>query len=109
MARLARAARIGDSERGVEMACSFPHCPRPRRGKFTEGSDNVFINGIGALRVGDEGDCNGGHNGRITVVDGSSVVWINGRPAAHVRALTLCQMCSMPGSIVEGSSNVFIG
>ncbi len=49
-----------------------------------EGSDNVQINGRGAVRVGDTVKCLNGKTG--TVVGGATSVIINGKPLAGVGA-----------------------
>ena len=109
MGRLARAARPGDSERGICFGCSWPHCPRIRRGEIKEGSDNVFVEGKGATRMGDSGECQCAHNGEFLHIDGSGSVFVNGRPAVRVKDATLCQRCAMPGYVVDGASTVFFG
>lgn len=109
MGRLSRAARIGDTERGICFGCSWPHCPRIRRGKITEGSGNVFVEGKSASRMGDKGDCQCAHNGEFLLVDGSGSVFVNGRPAVRVKDLSLCQSCGMPGYVVDGAGTVFLG
>lgn len=70
-------------------------------------SPNVFINGKGAGRVGDDYSPHGcsahsPHSDRIS--SGSSTVFINGIPAARVGDAVI-----LAGSVRDGSSNVFIG
>ncbi len=70
-------------------------------------SSNVFINGLGAGRVGDKYAAHGSetqptHND--TIASGSSSVFINGKPAARVG-----DAVSIGGSVSDGSKNVFIG
>ncbi len=65
---------------------------------IASGSDNVFINGVPAARVGDTTSCG------ATIVAGSSTVFINGKPAAMMGSAS-----SHGGVIVSGSGNVLIG
>lgn len=78
----------------------FP--PRPS----VEGSDNVFINEIPALRVGDgfASHCCGPvcHGGNVSV--GSSKVFVNGKPLARIGDDVSCG-----SALSEGSANVFAG
>lgn len=83
-------ARAGDAH-----AC-------PQKGhsvnNIASGSNNVFINGVPAARVGDIASCG------ATIVAGSSTVFINGIPAAMMGSPT-----SHGGVIIGGSGNVLIG
>lgn len=70
-------------------------------------SPNVFVNGLGAGRVGDQYSSHGcvshpGHQDMIAA--GSSTVFINGIPAGRVG-----DAVSIGGSVQAGSGNVFIG
>lgn len=65
---------------------------------IVSGSNNVFINGITAARIGDTTACG------ATIVTGSSTVTINGIPAAIMGSAT-----SHGGVIIGGSGNVMIG
>lgn len=60
------------------------------------GTPSITVEGRPAARQGDAA-------GRVPVKDGSSNVFINGRPAATVGSQTECG-----GTIVTGSSSVFI-
>ena len=78
----------------------FP--PRPN----TEGSDDVFVNGIPIHRVGDSwpvhvcGDS--AHDGVLS--NGSSSVSVNGKPVGRIGDMISC------GSMVaQGSDDVFAG
>lgn len=70
-------------------------------------SQNVFINGLGAGRVGDNYSPHGcvTHSAHADIISaGSSTVFINGLPAGRVGdAVTLA------GTVRDGSPNVFIG
>lgn len=83
-------------------------CPHSRCGINTEVSDNVFINGLGARRVGDIGDCRCPHGGSYKSEEGSGTVFINGRPAVRIGDMTKCTSCGCTGTHVTGSDNVFI-
>jgi uncharacterized Zn-binding protein involved in type VI secretion len=90
-------SRLGDLTAGHD---SFP--PRPS----DEASSDVFINGIGAVRIGDHfvTHCNPFtcHDGVDSA--GSSTVFINGRAAARIRDSISC------GDIIAaGSPSVFAG
>jgi uncharacterized Zn-binding protein involved in type VI secretion len=72
----------------------------------TEGSPNVYINGLPANRVGDAwaAHCNSSGCHPSTTASGSSSVFINGKAAARIGDDIAC------GSVVaKGSSSVFIG
>ena len=94
---MAAATRLGD-------VCTGHGCfpPRPN----DEASDNVFINGIGAHRLGDHWVthcctiiC---HDG--VAAEGSSTVFINGKAAVRIGDMISCGSAS-----AEGSPNVFFG
>jgi uncharacterized Zn-binding protein involved in type VI secretion len=91
------ATRIGDQCTGHE---HFP--PRIN----DSGSSNVFINSMGAHRVGDhwvEHSYDDNTHDSV-LLTGSSTVFVNGMPAARIGDLIAC------GSAVsQGSPNVFIG
>ena len=77
---------------------------------MAQGSDNVFINGLPASRVGDSTSRHLRPGGRFCpphtaqVSRGSTSVFINGRPAARVGdPISGCT------SIAQGSPDVFIG
>ncbi len=70
-------------------------------------SPNVFINGLGAGRVGDQYTPHGcvlhsSHSDSIAT--GSGSVFINGKPAARVG-----DAVSIGGTVQNGSGDVFIG
>lgn len=89
--------RIGDLSTG--------HQCFPPQTSLT-GSSNVFINGKGAVRVGDLWSvhvCDTAfHPG--TQITGSSTVFVNGKPLARIADAINCgSFCAM------GSTNVFAG
>ena len=90
--------RQGDNDTGHD-AC-------PPRG-LAECSGNVYINGKGAGRVGDNYPAHGcpvhpPHSGNIAA--GSETVYINGRAAGRIGDPVSCG-----GRVAIGSGNVFIG
>lgn len=92
------ATRQGDNNTGHD-AC-------PPRGLESH-SDDVYINGKGAGRVGDSYPAHGcpahpPHSGNIAA--GSGTVFINGRAAGRIGDPVSCG-----GSVAVGSGNVFIG
>ena len=92
------ATRKGDNCTGHD---SCPPVP------LVECSQNVFINKLGAGRVGDHYASHGciTHPGHQDVIAaGSSSVFINGKPAARVGAAV-----SIGGAVQDGSGDVFIG
>lgn len=91
------AVRLGDE-------CTGHGCFGPRVNDSA--SENVFINGIGAHRVGDhwEVHCCGPICHDSEMAEGSSKVFINGMAAARIGDPIAC------GSLAaQGSSNVFFG
>lgn len=93
-----KATRLGDLDTGHDN-CSPT--------ALNESSNDVFINGKGAGRVGDSYTVHGCiahpvHSGSIE--SGSSTVFINGKSAGRVDDSVSCG-----GSVAEGSENVFIG
>lgn len=89
-------ARIGDMCTG-----HGPYAPR----QSLTGSENVFVNGIAAHRVGDTWathcsvSC---HDSALGT--GSSTVFVNGIPLGRIGDAILCG-----SSIATGSDNVFAG
>jgi uncharacterized Zn-binding protein involved in type VI secretion len=91
------ATRIGD-------LCSGHDCFPPREND--EGSETVFVNGIGAHRLGDHWvtHCCGPVCHDSVAEDGSTKVFINGKAAVRIGDHVEC------GSLVaEGSPSVFFG
>ena len=90
------AVRLGD-------ICSGHGCYPPRPNLTA--SNDVFINGLGAHRVGDswqEHCCKSCHGG--TTISGSTDVFINGLPLARIGDQVDC------GSVcLQGSTDVFSG
>lgn len=90
--------RIGDAD--------VPHCSEMTR---DEGSTNVFVNGIGVSRQGDNNTSHllppapcPSHEAAITT--GSTTVFVNNKGCGRIGdGITSCT------SVAEGSSNVFAG
>lgn len=91
------ATRIGDQ-------CSGHGCFPPRVND--QGSSNVFLNGIGAHRVGDHWvtHCCGDSCHDSVAAVGSSTVFINGVAATRIGDLVACG-----SAIAQGSPSVFFG
>lgn len=92
------ATRLGDNDTGHD-ACAPT--------ALTSASANVFINGKGAGRVGDNYVAHGcidhpSHSG--VIASGSSSVFINGKAAGRIGDAVSCG-----GSVAAGSDNVIIG
>lgn len=73
-------------------------------GKLLVGSNNVFTNNQGQVRIGDkvEGHGKGAHSAP-SMAKGSSSVFVNGKAAVRAGDIATC------GHPASGSSNVFIG
>jgi len=83
-------------------------CPHVCIGPAEEGSEDVFVNNLPALRVTDMGIhalCCGPNT--WIAVQGSSTVFINNLPAHRLGDMDM--HCGGPGFMVEGSPNVFTG
>lgn len=89
--------RIGDRSTGHD-ACS----PVP----LATGSADVFVNGVGAGRIGDQYNahgCDAHASHRDTISDGSASVFVNGIGAGRIG-----DRISTGGSVAQGSSDVFM-
>lgn len=92
-----QATRMTDCCTGHDSCAAVP---------LVEASEDVFINSLGAGRVGDHYSPHGcivhpSHPDNIA--EGSPDVFINGKPAGRVG-----DSVSIGGSVRDGSSNVFI-
>lgn len=102
------AGRKGDESACPADAHQCPSCPHIVRGQAMQGSDDVLINRMPALRVGDQGEhssCCGSQQWVAATGEGS--VLINNRPAHRKGDAT--SHCGGVGALVTGSSNVYIG
>lgn len=85
-----------------------PGCPHHCVGPAISGSDNVMVNFLPALRVGDNGvhaACCGPNTWVAT--KGSGTVFINGKPA-H-RKDDMDTHCGGVGKMITGSADVITG
>lgn len=101
-------ARIGDLAQAAADAHGCPSCPHPVAGPAIQGSANVLVNGLGAVRLGDAGvhaGCCDKNAWRAK--SGSRSVLINGR-RAH-RLSDWVKHCGGLGHTVVGSDNVLVG
>ena len=100
--------RLGDKSQAQADAHGCPACPHPVTGPAVQGSPDVLVNFLPALRVTDMGihaACCGPNI--WTAVQGSSTVLINFL-AAH-RMGDADQHCGGPGKLIEGSPDVIVG
>jgi uncharacterized Zn-binding protein involved in type VI secretion len=100
--------RLGDTAQVQADAHGCPGCPHPGIGPSIGGSANVFVNGLPALRVNDQGIhavCCGGNT--WTATQGSSTVMINGKAAFRQNDPT--QHCGGVGQLTVGSTDVIVG
>lgn len=77
-------------------------------GPAIEGSPDVFVNGLSALRVGDKGIhfvCCGTNDWKA--MEGSDAVFINGKPACRLGDKT--KHCGGDGTLIAGSQDVLVG
>lgn len=101
-------ARIGDKSNVPVDVHGCPACPHPAVGPAIQGSPNVNVNSMPAVRVGDKGVhaacCN---TNMWTAAAGSGTVMINNM-AAH-RLGDQDTHCGGTGQMIEGSGNVITG
>ena len=100
--------RLGDKANAPEDAHRCPACPHPAVGPAIQGSPDVNVNKLPALRVDDPGV----HSACCaentwTATEGSATVFINGK-AAH-RMGDQNRHCGGMGTLIEGSPNVIVG
>jgi len=90
-------ARLGDT-------CTGHGCFPPRAND--EASTDVFINGLGAHRVGDhwQTHCCGPSCHDSTLAAGSATVFVNGKPLGRIGDAIACG-----SAVASGSGNVFAG
>jgi uncharacterized Zn-binding protein involved in type VI secretion len=105
---MADAARVSDMGKVDADKHGCPACPHKAIGPAIQGSPNVNINSLPAIREGDKGFhavCCGPN--MWTATAGSGSVFINGK-AAH-RKGDAQEHCGGSGKMDGGSSNVNIG
>ena len=100
--------RLGDKSSVPADSHGCPACPHPAIGPAIAGSSDVMVNGLPALRQGDNGihaACCGPNT--WSAQGGSGTVKINGK-GAH-RLGDADQHCGGMGKLIEGSANVIVG
>ena len=101
-------ARVGDNANIPSDGHGSPCCHHSCTGPGTEGSPNVNVNGMPALRLGDPGvhsSCCGANTWNVMMA--STTVFINGKGAARLGDQT--QHCGGVGQLIQGSPNVNTG
>jgi len=90
-------ARLGDT-------CTGHGCFPPRAND--EASPDVFVNSLGAHRVGDhwQTHCCGPSCHDSVLANGSSTVFVNGKPLGRIGDAIACG-----SAVASGSGNVFAG
>ena len=100
--------RLGDLSQAEVDAHGCPACPHPAVGPAVQGSPDVFVNFMPAVRVGDKGihaACCGPN--MWTAVQGSATVLINNMPAHRMGDMD--QHCGGVGELIVGSPDVVVG
>ena len=100
--------RLGDKSQAQADAHGCPLCPHPVVGPAVQGSPDVLVNFLPAVRVGDMGihaPCCGPNN--WTAKTGSATVMINSKPAHRMGDTD--QHCGGVGTLTEGSTDVIVG
>lgn len=100
--------RVGDNAQVPSDSHGNPCCAHSAVGPGIEGSPDVLVNGMRALRVGDPGvhsSCCGPNT--WVAAKGSSTVFINNLAAHRVGDLTT--HCGGAGTLIKGSENVDVG
>ncbi|MBC2695183.1 MAG: hypothetical protein HF982_07905 [Desulfobacteraceae bacterium] len=101
--------RLGDKSQAPVDAHGCVACPHPSvTGPAIQGSPDVLVNYLPALRVGDMGihaACCGPNT--WTAVMGSATVLINNSPAHRMGDMD--QHCGGVGQLIEGSPDVNVG
>src|SRR4051812_32270014 len=100
------AVRLSDKAMCPADAHGCPACPHPTVGPTVNGSANVFINKLPAIRLGDPGihaACCGPNN--YKTAKGSGTVYVNGKPLCRLGDKTT--HCGGSGTLIQGSPSVF--
>lgn len=100
--------RLGDKSQIEADAHGCPACPHPAVGPAIEGSPDVLVNNLPAVRVGDKGihaACCGPN--MWTATKGSGTVLINNMPAHRMGDMDT--HCGGVGKLIEGSPDVLVG
>lgn len=102
------AGRVGDIAFCPSDSHGCPGCAHPVQGPAIQGSPNVLINDLPALRVGDPGihaACCGGNKWKAK--EGASTVIVNNKKIFRLNDPT--KHCGGDGTLVGGSPNVLVG
>jgi len=100
--------RLGDKAQASADAHGCPACPHVVTGPAVQGSPDVLVNTMPALRLGDPGihtPCCGSNEWKAAA--GSATVLINNKPAFRMGDQT--QHCGGAGQLIEGSVDVIVG
>jgi len=100
--------RLGDKSNIPADAHGCPGCPHPAVGPAIQGSPDVNVNSLPALRVDDQGihaACCG--DNMWTAKTGSATVFINNKKAHRMGDQD--EHCGGMGQLIEGSNNVITG
>ena len=100
--------RLGDKAQCTADAHGCLACPHPVTGPAIEGSPDVLVNNLPALREGDPGihaPCCGPNTWKATA--GSGTVLINDKGAHRMGDAT--SHCGGSGNLIEGSEDVIVG
>lgn len=100
--------RLGDNAKAAADAHGCVACPHIVIGPAVQGSSDVLVNNLPALRLGDAGihaTCCGANTWNAN--SGSSSVLINCKPAHRMNDET--KHCGGTGTLIEGSPDVIVG
>lgn len=100
------AVRLSDKAASPADKHGCPACPHPTFGPAVNGSTDVFINKLPAIRLDDPGihmACCGPNQWKVA--KGSPSVYVNGKPLARMGDKT--KHCGGNGTLIVGSPNVF--
>lgn len=101
-------SRVGDYAINPADAHGCTACPHPVQGPGIQGSPDVYVNGMQALRIGDPGihaACCGPNTWNVAT--GSSSVFYNNIAAARIGDQTA--HCGGVGNLIQGSGNLIVG
>ncbi len=100
--------RLGDKSEAKADGHGCVACTHKVKGPAVQGSPDVFVNNMPALRIGDKGVHTACCGPNVWVATkGSGTVFINNRNA--FRKGDLATHCGGPGKLTEGSDDVDVG
>ncbi len=100
--------RLGDKSEAKKDAHGCPACPHNVNGPAVQGSPDVFVNNMPALRIGDKGIHTACCGPNIwAAAEGSGTVFINNIPAHRKGDKDI--HCGGDGELTEGSADVEVG